>query len=89
MDSAVMGALILLAPVVVWLVAWRRNKAWLSWPTLEAYWARFPSTRTPSGTRCYHCGSRNIHNHGWANGSDDRRFHRCNQCDTGLYRTKV
>lgn len=89
MESAVVGFLILAAPVVVLLVAWRRNKAWQSWPTLEVYWQHFPNTRTPAGTRCYLCRSRNIHNHGWANESDNRRFHRCNQCDIGLYRTKV
>ena len=73
--------------IIVWILRMLLDDGWSKWPTLEQYWAKYPNCRTNRGTRCHYCGSGNIWQYGWSKRSDERRIHRCNQCQRTLYRT--
>ena len=62
--------------------SWERN-----WLSIEDYWKSHPECKTADGTKCFKCGSRNLRQYGYESSSDSRRIHKCNQCNTGLYRS--
>lgn len=74
-------------PLVMYLIARQKHKAWLAYPTLEHYWKIHPECHTKNGVKCYNCGSKHTRNYGWKNGVDGRRIHKCHQCESFLYRT--
>ena len=67
----------------------KRNKreafvrAWENLPDVETYMAGLKSNRIA----CIHCGSTHIHQFGLDEPKDPRREHRCQTCNTTLYRT--
>ncbi len=73
------------------LMSWANVRKWRSWLTLEMYWDRYPNCHTDNGTKCFNCGSRNIHMLGWnpkaKSQNQNQKIHRCMQCNTFLYRT--
>lgn len=78
---------ILFLPIISPFLTCRTNRNWLNWATIEQYWTNYPSCKTENGTKCHHCGSRNIKQYGLEVQSDTRRLHQCNQCNTYLYRS--
>lgn len=63
------------------------DRDWKKWLTLEQYWQAHPQCKTSNGTKCYKCGCGNIRQYGYDKSDDHRRIHKCNQCNSGLYRT--
>lgn len=63
-------------------------KKWMTWDTLEEYWAAHQECKTDKGTKCYKCNSAHINNVGWEAKADWKRIHVCNQCNTFLYRSE-
>lgn len=52
-------------------------------PTLSEYIASHPASQTERGIRCHHCKSGSIH----VFHVDYIAIHRCNHCNTRLYRS--
>lgn len=64
------------------------DRSWeKEWKTLDEYWEKYPDCKTEHGPKCHNCGSNNIRQFGYQRSDDPRRIHKCNQCNTGLYRT--
>lgn len=75
--------------VVVGILAFhsfRQRKSWAQLPTLDEYWRDHPECKTPSGPRCYRCGSKNFRSWGMLSAADKNRSISCRQCGIGLYR---
>lgn len=80
--------IIILMPIIDWHTARKTNQNWLKWATIEQYWDAHADCKTKDGTKCHHCGSRNIMQYGYESvHHDTKRLHRCNQCNTWLYRS--
>lgn len=63
---------ILFLPIISPFLTCRTNRNWLNWATIEQYWDNYPSCKTENGTKCHHCGSRNIKQYGLEVQSDTR-----------------
>jgi len=93
MISFAISALFFLSIVIAIIYLSYREKQqshqnWLSWPTMQEYWKKYPNCRTDHGTKCHFCHSRNIRHVGWNESYDYRRIHKCQQCHTRLYRSR-
>ena len=78
----------ILLPIIVPYNTYKTNQKWLAWSTIDEYWVSNPECKTKDGTKCFHCGSKNIRQFGYtAEHYDSKRLHQCNQCNTWLYRS--
>ena len=64
----------------------RLDQQWLQQPSVNTYLDQLKRAGK-SGISCRFCGSRSIRQLGWAANNDPRRLHRCNHCNTTLYRS--
>jgi len=63
------------------------NEKYKKWPTLSEYINQNPNCKTIHGIRCKNCNSGYIRHVGWDDRHDARRLHKCNICNSYLYRS--
>ncbi|MEX6504421.1 hypothetical protein [Pseudomonas zhanjiangensis] len=87
------GLILAIPGLIYWLwkqesiYAKQAHQKWLRYPDVELYLRKTTPGGRKSGPTCHHCGSRSIRQLGWEERHDARRLHKCNQCNTSLYRS--